>query len=617
MKQNKKLSTSLVASLLIATTTACAKYDITPITITSASKTEQSIKDVTANVEVITKEEIEDRHYTSITEALNSLSGISFSRNGGMGGSTSLNLRGTNNNRTLILIDGVRFKDQSSISGTDISNLMVTDIERIEVIKGAQSGIWGADAAAGVINIITRSAKNGFHGSAFVEGGSFDTKKYGSWLSYRNDKFSLKVDAQKIDSDSFTSKTIKRKNIDSFEDDSYENTTVSLKGSYNITNTSEINFNVIDIDSFKEYDASNPNDTSMKNDSETRIYTLGYDQKYKNHNFTLKFDKTRIQRDQIGTTWGVKYTNNEIKNFEILDNISYNTKDFFVLGAGVTKDEIAYTKADSSKADASNKAKYIYATNSNYFDSFILTQSLRYDSFDNFDNKLTGKIGARYSFNSGVILSTNIGTSYSVPQLIQNINPWGATNYDISPEKSKSYDLSLEYEGLKATYFYQKVEDLIDWYDPTPTNYFNNDAIYKNLDGTSKFKGLELSYKKDLLDDLLATFSYTRLSAKNADNEFLAKRAKNSFKFAFDYYGIDSFHFNVNGEYIGTRYDETDSKGEQTGRYTLFNSVINYSINDKTKLYLKLDNITDKYYQTVDGYATAGRSAYVGLKVSF
>lgn len=614
--RNKKITLSGVAALLLATNLFSQELPTT-ITIVSATKSEQSIKDITSNVDVITKEEIEERHYTSVIEALNTISGISFTSNGGIGSTSTLNLRGTSNNRTLILIDGVRFKDQSSMSGTDISNLMITDIERIEVIKGAQSGIWGADAAAGVINIITKSAKKGFHGSAFVEGGSFNTKKYGAGLSYGNEKFDIKADAQRVDSDSFTSQTIKGKNIDSYEDDNYENTTLSLKGNYYITDSSKLKFNIIDIDSIKDYDTSGPDDTLMKNDSKSRIYSFGYDQDYKNHKISLKFDKSRIERDQKGTTWGVKYTNNENTNTEILDNISYNEKDFFLIGLGTSKDEITYTSADTTSNDASNKTKYVYATNSNYLEKLILTEALRYDTFDNFDNKVTGKIGLKYSFDSGITTSANYGTSYSVPQLIQNINPWGASNFDIEPEKSNSFDFTVEYKDLKVTYFYQKVKDLIDWYDPTPTNYYNNDAVYKNLDGTSRFKGLEVSYKKDLFEDFYATFGYTRLSAKNEDGEYLAKRAKNNFKFAADYYGLKDFHFNVNGEYVGTRYNSDDEQGEQTGRYTLWNAVINYRISENLNTYVKVDNIFDKDYQTISGYATAPRSAYIGLKYSF
>ena len=182
----KKISTSLITSLLLATTNLFSVQNLETITVTSATKSTQSIKDVTSNIEVITSEEIEEKHFTTVAEALNTLAGVSIISNGGLGSSTTLNIRGTSNNRTLILIDGVKFKDHSSISGTDISTLMITDIERIEVIKGAQSGIWGADAAAGVINIITKSAKDGLHANVNIEAGTYNTNKYTTQVSYKN-----------------------------------------------------------------------------------------------------------------------------------------------------------------------------------------------------------------------------------------------------------------------------------------------------------------------------------------------------------------------------------------------------------------------------------------------
>jgi vitamin B12 transporter len=102
----KKISTSLVASFLIATTNLFSAQSLEPITVTSATKSSQSIKDVTSNVEVITKEEIEERHFTTVSEALNTLAGVTVISNGGMGTATSVSLRGMDSKRILVLIDG-------------------------------------------------------------------------------------------------------------------------------------------------------------------------------------------------------------------------------------------------------------------------------------------------------------------------------------------------------------------------------------------------------------------------------------------------------------------------------------------------------------------------------
>ena len=116
---------------------------------------------------------------------------------------------------------------------------------------------------------------------------------------------------------------------------------------------------------------------------------------------------------------------------------------------------------------------------------------------------------------------------------------------------------------------------------------------------------------------LLLNLNYTHLSAKDSQERELARRAKDQIGYGVDYYGISKFHFNVNGQYIGDRHDSANKTGAETGNYTVWNSVVNYEINKTFSSYLKVDNLFDKYYQTIDGYATAERSAYIGLKASF
>ncbi len=176
-----KSTFSLVACATLVASLEANTLQLEPIVI-SASKTEQSLKDVTANIDVITAEEIEERHYSNVIEALNSLPGISFTQSGGIGQQSSLFVRGFSNKYTLVLIDGMRANDVSNFEGAFFDQLSINDIERIEVIKGAQSGIWGADASAGVINLITKKAKP-HHINAYAETGSYHTKKFGASLS--------------------------------------------------------------------------------------------------------------------------------------------------------------------------------------------------------------------------------------------------------------------------------------------------------------------------------------------------------------------------------------------------------------------------------------------------
>ncbi len=613
----KTIKLSLLASLF-CTATITANEDLGTITVSSATKSEQSIKDVTSNVEVITSIELEEKNIKTVTEALNLVSGVSFTSNGGMGSVTSISVRGSDNNRVLILIDGIKFKDHSSISGTDISHIMINNIEKIEIIKGAQSGIWGADASAGVINIITKKPKSGTHGSILTEYGSFNTKKFAGDISHKEKFFDIALAASKITSDGFSSQAPRGNNIDQYEDDSYENRTINLQSNFYINEQSKLGLNVLDIDAIKEYDSNNaPNDETMKNDTDTRIYNILFEQKYNNQNISIKYDKSKIQRDQVGTTWGVKYTESKSDNFELIDSIAYNKKDFLVFGMGANSDEINYASADNTSNNADNKSEFGYITNSNTIENLILTQSIRYDSYDNFKNSTTGKIGLKYNIQPNLSLFSNYGTAYTVPTLVQNINPWGAINMDINPEKSKNFDLGVQYENFKVTYFEQRIKDMIDWNDPTPLNWFNNDAVYTNLDGKNTLKGIEIDYKQELGGSTFLSLSYSYLSAKNKDKEYLARRAQENLKFGIDYYGITKLHIGLNGEYVGKRFDNNNQQGEQTGKYTIAHLNINYDLTKEVKIYGKIENITNKYYQTADGFTTSPRAFYAGVKYSF
>ncbi|MFA7084606.1 MAG: TonB-dependent receptor [Arcobacteraceae bacterium] len=617
---NKKITTSLVASILIATTTLQAKeYQLSPITVTSATKTEQSIKDVTSNIDVITAEEIEERHYKTVAEALNTIPGISIASNGGIGQPTSIYLRGMDSNKTLVLIDGIRYNDPTGLNGANFEHIMMGNVERIEVIKGAQSSVWGADASGGVINIITKNAQEGTHASVGIEYGSFDTKRVNATISHKNNNFDARLNLSRIDADGFTAIAPREKDVNDFEDDGYKNTSADLKLGYNFDENNRISgsYGIIDAKTDYDnqvYDAFWSIDPIASANSKARVKIKN---SYSNINYENinSFATTNIYANR--STFKREYSDNtmpkyngSVHEYGIKSTIPYlNNSSFITVGADYKKFE--------HKNDLRKKynSKAIYLTNNNKFnnDNTILTESLRFDSYDKFDNKTTGKIGIKQYIIDDLSVSSNYGTGYNVPtiyQLFELAGSWGTVgNENLQPEKTKGYDVQLAYKGFSATYFDTKINNMIGWGNG-----------YENIEGNSKIKGVELAYKKDVMEDLFLNLSYTHLSAKDTENERLLNRPNDKVGFGIDYYGISKLHLNINGEYIGDRVspDFVDyTKAAKTGNYTLWNTGVNYEINKNLNAYLRIDNITDKNYQVVDGYATASRSAYVGIKASF
>ena len=287
-----------------------------------------------------------------------------------------------------------------------------------------------------------------------------------------------------------------------------------------------------------------------------------------------------------------------------------------MFGLGSSSDDVDYIKADSSTGLKQNKDNYAYLTNSNTFDKIIFTQSIRYDDYDNFDSKATGKLGIKYEINKDLFITSNVGLAYTVPSIVQELNPWGAMNNELNPENTKSSDISIGYKDFKVTYFHNRVTDLIEWYDPsTPVDY--SDDYYKNLNGESILKGYEFEYAKNISDDLHISLNYTKLSAKDKDGKVLTRRAESQIDFSSIYYISDNLDLGFNAQYIGERYNDADKQGAQTGKYTVANLVTNYELNNYLSFYAKVDNLNDKYYQVVDGYATAGRSFFLGLNANY
>ncbi|MDX4060167.1 TonB-dependent receptor [Aliarcobacter skirrowii] len=604
----KKTNISLVASFLLATNLYSQTTTLETITVTSATKSEQKLKDVTANVDVITAEDIESRKFKTVAEALQTIAGIQVSQSGGIGQQTSLFLRGMNSDKTLVLIDGIRYNDPSG-NGANFEHLMINDIERIEVIKGAQSSIWGADASAGVINIITKSSQDGTHGNATIEYGRYNSKIARANISHKNESFDAKLSATRVDTDGFSAMTPKGEKAKNYEDDGYENTTVNLKLGYNFNDSNRVSTSYEIIDTKVDIDgtfgaptyANDPNNLDIAK-TKTHLANLTYENRndialtkvYTNYS-NFKREYTDASEDEYK---GV------IKEYGVNTSIDYLNSSNVTLGADYKKFE---NKANIDK-EYNNKGIFISNTNKFFDDKTIFTQALRYDRYSDFENKTTGKIGIKQYIIDDLNISANYGTGYNIPTTFQLYDTsYGMGNENLNPEKTKSYDIGIEYKGFSITYFNTKVNNLID----APA------SVYENVEGDSKFKGIEVAYKNYVTEDIFLNLNYTRLSAKNKDREEFGRRPKNKLGFGVDYYGLKDFHFNINGEYIGERYDFNNKQGAKTGNYTIWNAVIDYQANKNFSTYIKLDNIFNKDYQIVDGYATSQRAAYLGIKASF
>jgi vitamin B12 transporter len=598
---NKKISISLITSLLISMNLSAEdSVQLSSITVSTATKTEQSIQDVTSAIEVITKEELEERHFIDAIDAISSLAGVSFNSNGGLGSKKTVYIRGIDSTRLLILVDGIRLNDPANTQdGSPLHHIMMENIERIEVLKGAQSGVWGADATGGVVNIITKKNKLGTNFSFYSEYGSFNTRKFGMNLGYNNEIIDLSASYDFVKSDSFSAYAAYGTNIDNYEDDAYENQTYGINLAYKIDDNNKIKTSYTKINSFVNTDSSS-SDSLRTYDYDTQLINTSYNFKSKNYESDVYYNYSFFDRnyDKVGSN---NYYESDVHELGQKSRLDYYKDSYLVFGADFKRFNV------NKPVDNNYKNLGFFANNTNRFSNLVFTQALRYDDYSDFENKLTGKLGVKYFFTNDLDISVNASSGYNVPTMNQLYGTSG--NANLNPESTTSYDVNLRYKDIKFSAYNSIIEDMLAYDFGTKT--------YTNFSGENTFKGFEISYQKAIETDTILSLSYDRVIAKNSDSEYIRRIPFDTLKMSLDYYGIKNFHFNLNGEYVGKRYNSDDKSGRQTGKYTLWNTVVNYDINKNFKAYFKIDNILDKYYQTVDNYATSPRAFYIGIKASF
>jgi len=581
------------------------------IAVTAAERTAVPASEVTADTTVITAEAIEEARVGTLTEALSRLGNIPMSANGGPGTATAFYLRGFDAKRTLVLIDGIRYNDITGLSGAQFPLIQLDDVAQIEIIKGAQSGVWGADASAGVINIVTKEAAAGNHADLTLEGGTFNTRKGSLQFSRKTARYDIGAGIARYTTAGFSAAEPKQGTADygkrgeelGWEKDGYRNTTFNVKGGVAVTERDRLaaSFRLIDAD--YEYDWTGMDATGNGEEVTNRFYAIEYRHDGTFHDLQARYsfsDFNRLTTDYRGG----------VKEFSAQDRINYAPDAFVRLGGSYQRFE--HLTSYGSLLDRRYSATSAYLTNHNGLELFdagktIVTESLRYDRYSSFDNQATGKVGLKQYLADDLYVAANVGSGYNVPTPYQLFGAYG--DPDLVPESTLSYDLTLGCDRVWVTGFYNRVTDMIE-FDLSA-------SAYGNVAGTSTLQGVEAGYRDDFFGALSLDLSYTWLDAKNADGEFLARRPKQQLDAALTWYATEAFDLGLQGQYVGERYDRKDEQGAQTGKYGLFNAVANYRMTENVTVYGKIDNLTDRYYQTVDGYATAKRSYYFGLRARY
>lgn len=590
------------------------------VVVTSSSKLPQKIKETTQNVTVITAEDIKERGYQSVPEVLSHIAGFTVTSNGGAGQTTSVYVRGLSSDNLLVLIDGIPLTDFTAPrAAASLEHINLDSVERIEIIKGGQSGVWGASAAAGTVNIITNSAKKD-KAAVSLKLGSHSTKGVGVDFAKKATLGSFALGVHITDSNGISALAPK-----SAEKDGYENVNFYLNGEYNINSNNSLSLLMRGDAGKYDFDTNSANDKSSSGKNRQRLYGLEY--KYRNGAFSLdsKITHRKLVRESVSSSGSYDSTSKSTQ-ISLTAGYRFNNNSHITFGGEYINNKGKYlsvyksifgTFINSSDKKYINRA--VYASYTQTIDSLLGADTtfnavVRYDKFDKFKNKLTYRFGIKRECKviEGLHSAANIYTGYKAPSIFQYVGAKGK----LKPESLKGFDVSIGYKKyINITYFSNKIKDKIK-YNPTTRVYFNGS------DGV-KTTGIEVSSEYAFGDSGFVLganwthmFKYLDSNGKKAQ-----KVPQNSASLYLDYYFGEASHIGVIANYVGKRRDVDYSswpfKDVTLKSYTTVDLTYNTTFSNNLKLNVTLKNIFDKNYQTVYNYNTEGRSVYANLEYRF
>ncbi|MFC2140409.1 TonB-dependent receptor plug domain-containing protein [Candidatus Auribacterota bacterium] len=633
----KKLVSTLfciVFIFAISGTTKAAKIQRANEVIVTATKTPTALREIASSLTLITQADIKESKPQTVSELLKTVTSLDMVESGGLGKTGSAFIRGANSEHTLVLINGITLNNPIAAGRHfDFANLTIDGIERIEIIRGPQSTLYGSDALGGVINIITKKGIEGFQALGSIEISSYHTFKENLSLSGGREKGNYFFTLSRIDSDGFSSAS---ESLGNSESDSYHNST--FIGNINSSLSKNLKLKLFlrfvdfesDIDNGGGAGQDDPNhildgtsyqiksavDVSILDNRWQQNFSVSYAKNNRNDNnptdddHPLDLARSSFEGKSLQFDWQHTVTPNQYNI--ISGGLNYEEE----RGSSSYYSESIWGPFSSDFDEKKGETTGIYLQDQiKIANSFYPTIGIRYDQHNKFGNKTTYKIAPAYILEkTNTKFKGSYGTGFKSPSLFQLYSSYGDENLD--PEKSKGYDIGIEqllFEeklSLELVYFYNDFDDLID-YDFAASKYLNVKQ--------AETKGIEFNLNLALLKNLNLKANYTYLKSKDKDNNHeLIRRAKHKGNMALFFACSEKLNLNFYIKYVGTRKDKDFSTFPvmivSRDSYTLVDVIASYQLNDHFQIFGKVTNLSDKNYEQVLGFETAGRAFYFGIK---
>ena len=633
--KNRKQQCAVVLGLVLAACGVAAAEEVTTQmkeVVVTATRDEVPIEQVGSSITVVTAKEIEQKQARTVADVLRAVPGLDVVRTGSFGGTTAIFMRGAKSEHTLVLLDGIQMNDPSSTGGGfNFSNLTTDNIERIEILRGPQSTLYGSHAIGGVINIITKRGDGTLKGNLSAEGGSLGTAQERAGISGGNSLIQYAISASRLDTNGISAAGERYGNS---ERDGHQNTAVSGRIGITPTKNSEIdlilryNRSHTEVDNGGGAGKDDPNHIMRSEDLffrsqgwlsllngrwEQKLGVSLTDVSWRDDNdpdaaHPIDLLRSSFRGQTTKLDW--QHTLNLHKSTTVVAGVE-------------TSEENArsdYYSDGTWGPYTSNWSKQYARTNSVYlqdqlslWDSWFSTAGVRLDNHNRFGTQATYRLTTAYLFKqTDTRLKGSYGTGFKAPSLYQLYSSYGSP--DLKPDKSTGWDAGVE-QGLPfmktilgATWFRNRYSQMID--------FDMNTWKYNNV-GKAHTDGLELTAALQPYDAVTLKAAYTYLETRDeiADKQ-LVRRPNHKASLDATYSFMKKGTVNLGVLYVGSRYNDA-ANTQKMGDYTLINLAAAYDVTKSLQLFGRIDNLFDRKYEEVAGYGTPGIAAYGGVKVSF
>lgn len=606
--QTRVLSLAVLSALPLLASAQDPATALDQVLVT-ATRTPISLQDSISPAQVIDSAQIERSQAPSLQDLLRGQAGINITNSGGLGKQSSLFLRGTNSSHTLVLVDGVRI-NTGDFGLAMLQDLPLAQIERIEIVRGPQSSLYGADAIGGVIQIFTRrnagafaphlqlgGGSNGLREASGGFGGSGERGWFGTDIAYQHTDG---INACRGDAATFAGC-----GADEPDRDGYRNLSMSLRGGYALTDTLSLDGTALRAEGENHYDG-------YYNYSETLQQVLGGRLRYtpsERFNLTVNVGRADNESDNFnGDTWlGNAQTHRDSASVQA--DLGLAEGQLLSAGLDWSQDNLDGSSAGYRVDSRDNTG--VFAQYQGRFGAHQLQASVRNDDNEQFGNHTTGSLGWGLALGGGFRLTASYGTAFKAPTFSDLYDPWSGVP-SLDPEKSKSANIGIAQQGdgwrWGLDVYETRIDDLITYDAAT----FMMAQVEK-----ARIRGAELTGAITVAGvDLTAQLSHTdprnRTAGSAQFDNALARRAQNTARLDVDR-SFGAFRAGLTAEGTGKRYDDAANAVRLAGYGTL-DLRLEFALNRDWSLLGRVSNVFDREYETVAWYNQPGREYRLSVR---